>query len=89
MSIFDRCVLQFLFNKNSIRLWPEAKKFKKKQLEGKFDFSPETKAYIETLRTGTEDPILEDVLAKIKKRQEDKNSDELWFVKLTKSKPDI
>lgn len=58
------------------RLTPQTKKIREKQLKGEFDFSPETKAYIETVRQSKSDHLLEGVLAKLKLREEQKNEKE-------------
>lgn len=66
------------------RLWPEAKKLKQKQLAGKIDFSPETRAYIETLQRSRVEPLLEGVIAKLKRREDEKDEKEKqqpWYIK--------
>lgn len=75
-------------------MWPETKKLKQKQKDGKFDFSPETQAYIDTLKAAKSDVLLEGVLAKLKRREVEKEQvkdekEQPWYLKGLTSEPDI
>ncbi|KAL3289484.1 hypothetical protein HHI36_022906 [Cryptolaemus montrouzieri] len=72
--------------------WPESSKIQKGLREGKWEFSPEIKFHIDSMKVAQADPTYHELLIKMQKRayeKEEAAKAKPWYVEILESKPEI